>query len=501
MNTPRAIIFDLYGTLLEFDQRAFLRDLLETFDKTRKQIVREVLQQLLVRKYSLEAEALVDWCRVVGIDSPDAAQLALCDQILQKHIGGIRPLCSARTILAFLKRRGWKMGLLSNAAQPFTPPLKAHGMDSFFDCISFSCETGLVKPNPACYLDICRKLGVLPEDCLFIGDSYKNDYLTPISLGMQALCIGRPSTPDGESPFKLSQVAWANLGQDSNPFKCLIAPDKRLHFCNSEYAITDIKTLPDSQHGRYNIISHVNAKNQKGAKSEMFCKRYLSPESAYVEDTAYRVMDMLGMSACHTSIVAADEPFLVVSCASGNLWTSADLNESSAEIIGAHFALAYMIGNADFHPRNAFVHHNNGVVTLSIIDLEHCFFERALDLRDCSDPFSPVAIDNLGESLDERTRHRVFSPAACHKARKRFFPVEDKADSRFKRFKEGFLKSFELAHQRCRQIETFLMERIYKSPAVIIGTHAYRRAMATLDVKDMLSRIQEDGAASLERNF
>jgi hypothetical protein len=291
------------------------------------------------------------------------------------------------------------------------------------------------------------------------------------------------------------------LNQNHEPLKLLISPTTRFSFGDSQYSITEVETLPDARQGRYNIIASVCAVDPTGTKNEFFCKRYLSPESAYVEDAAYRVMDILGMSECHATLHAAEEPLLLVSRALGNLWASSDLDETTAEIIGVHCAVAYLIGNADLRPRNTFVHRNNGVVTVSVIDLEHCFFDRALDLRDCRDPFSPLFVDGLGDSVVERTKHRVLSPLATRRARRCFLPVEDMTDHRVQRFRKGWLKVYDEARQKIGSIEKFLMDRVYRTPPLIIGTQSYRRAMARLDVRDILHRMNEDGATAFEDHY
>ena len=34
----------------------------------------------------------------------------------------------------------------------------------------FSCEIGLLKPDPEIYLDMARRLAVDPAACLYVGD-------------------------------------------------------------------------------------------------------------------------------------------------------------------------------------------------------------------------------------------------------------------------------------------------------------------------------------------
>jgi putative hydrolase of the HAD superfamily len=43
-----------------------------------------------------------------------------------------------------------------------------------FAQLTFSCELGIVKPDPAIYLYTCEKLGVVPADALFLDDKPEN---------------------------------------------------------------------------------------------------------------------------------------------------------------------------------------------------------------------------------------------------------------------------------------------------------------------------------------
>jgi putative hydrolase of the HAD superfamily len=45
---------------------------------------------------------------------------------------------------------------------------------SQFDQLTWSCELGVVKPDPAIYLHTIKKLNVKPEQALFIDNLQKN---------------------------------------------------------------------------------------------------------------------------------------------------------------------------------------------------------------------------------------------------------------------------------------------------------------------------------------
>jgi putative hydrolase of the HAD superfamily len=43
-----------------------------------------------------------------------------------------------------------------------------------FDQLTWSCELHIAKPDPTIYIHTCEKLGVRPEDALFLDDKIEN---------------------------------------------------------------------------------------------------------------------------------------------------------------------------------------------------------------------------------------------------------------------------------------------------------------------------------------
>lgn len=84
-------------------------------------------------------------------------------------------------------KKHYKIAVLSNAnigtlQRKFTPEQLA-----IFDAVIVSAEVKVMKPDPAIYLLTAKKLGVKPEECIFIDDS-------PVfcqaaeAVGMQTIC-------------------------------------------------------------------------------------------------------------------------------------------------------------------------------------------------------------------------------------------------------------------------------------------------------------------------
>lgn len=79
----------------------------------------------------------------------------------------------------------YKVGLLSNNFAVWTKIAKRQSYMSLFDDAVFSSDVGLAKPDAKIYLLIIEKLGVLPEECVFI-DNQPENVDGAIKVGMTA---------------------------------------------------------------------------------------------------------------------------------------------------------------------------------------------------------------------------------------------------------------------------------------------------------------------------
>lgn len=69
-----------------------------------------------------------------------------------------------------LKKRGLKLGLISNCTAEEVLGFESSPLASRFDAVIFSYEAGLSKPQQEIYRLACERLSVAPEESIFIGD-------------------------------------------------------------------------------------------------------------------------------------------------------------------------------------------------------------------------------------------------------------------------------------------------------------------------------------------
>jgi putative hydrolase of the HAD superfamily len=113
---------------------------------------------------------------------------------------------TTHALLESLRRRGLKLGLVSNAFDPgwlLRRDLDRMGIGERLDAAVFSSEVGKRKPHPTIYRAVLSELGVEPERALFVGDRLVEDVQGPAELGMttvQAVWFRADENPDGIEP-------------------------------------------------------------------------------------------------------------------------------------------------------------------------------------------------------------------------------------------------------------------------------------------------------------
>lgn len=97
-----------------------------------------------------------------------------------------------KAILPKLKEH-YKMGVVSNfmVMGGIEELLEAHGIRGYFDFVVTSVAEGWKKPHRLIYEKAYELAGVIPEQVVFVGDDFKNDYLTPSAMGMRAIYLDR----------------------------------------------------------------------------------------------------------------------------------------------------------------------------------------------------------------------------------------------------------------------------------------------------------------------
>ncbi len=110
-------------------------------------------------------------------------------------------LPGAVEVLDELRRRGYKLGLISVCSEEVPVAWRETPLAERFDATTFSAECGLMKPEPDIYLQTTEALAVEPADCLYVGDGANDELPGAERVGMRAIQLRVPGeylTPEGE---------------------------------------------------------------------------------------------------------------------------------------------------------------------------------------------------------------------------------------------------------------------------------------------------------------
>jgi putative hydrolase of the HAD superfamily len=91
--------------------------------------------------------------------------------------------------LADLRRRGLKLGLVSNTGRDLQLFVRHHGLD--VDAAVSSGVHGKTKPHPTIFQAALDRLEVSAEDAAMVGDSVEDDVVGARAVGMRALLLDR----------------------------------------------------------------------------------------------------------------------------------------------------------------------------------------------------------------------------------------------------------------------------------------------------------------------
>jgi putative hydrolase of the HAD superfamily len=207
--TYRSVVFDLFDTLVnnpstEQFQQAY-RDMgaiLCVPSDELQRLWRQSADQRNLGTFATLAANLSHICSELGIEA-DAEKTAAAAQLrgeLERPSFATPREGTLETLIA-LKEAGYKIGIISNCYPHVPALLRESPIASFVDAAIFSCEVGVKKPDPHIYRLSCERLGVEPQECLFVGDGESDELRGAAEAGMTPVLVKSPlSNPDINRP-------------------------------------------------------------------------------------------------------------------------------------------------------------------------------------------------------------------------------------------------------------------------------------------------------------
>lgn len=192
MTSIQSVIFDLDGTLLDREQSLvfFIEDQHNRLHKNLGSVPRDLYARRFIQ---LDARGYVWKDRVYSrlIDEFKIESLTV-DYLLQDYLDNFPRHCvpfpNLHETLTALKQRKLKLGIITNGRTDFQKlNIASLGIQNFFEVVLVSEEQGIKKPDAEIFRRAVDKLGVFPEESVFVGDHPVNDVLAAQNIGMRAL--------------------------------------------------------------------------------------------------------------------------------------------------------------------------------------------------------------------------------------------------------------------------------------------------------------------------
>ena len=196
----RAVVFDFFGTLTLPVHRG--PDHLETARilGCDPQTLIALLDASYYRRASGDLGSAADNLRWLAHKagahpSDDAIKLALaCRMRAIRHETDLRP--EAVAVLWALRTRGLRLAVLSDCTHELPALMPELPIAPLLDTAVFSVEEGVCKPDPVIYRSACRRLGVSPDECLYVGDGGSHELTGASEVGMTAVRLAAPDLVD-----------------------------------------------------------------------------------------------------------------------------------------------------------------------------------------------------------------------------------------------------------------------------------------------------------------
>ena len=189
----RAVVFDLWNTLVDWP--------IETSNRLRETwawhlgITLDRLDELWYdpaayrrRESSPLAPVVAELCAAVGSDASVDELVALRVDVTRC---ALQPRDGVLSTLSELRRRGLRLGLVSNCTEDVALVWGESALASSFDAVVFSATAGCVKPDRRIYELAAQALSVEPETCIFVGDGANDEIPGAAAAGMRAVLFER----------------------------------------------------------------------------------------------------------------------------------------------------------------------------------------------------------------------------------------------------------------------------------------------------------------------
>ena len=202
----KAVLFDLDGTLLPMDMDTFVGDYFKRLSTKLaphgyepKQFIETIWKgtYVMIKNTSDKCNEEVFWDYAVSVygdkiknDKP------LFDEFYEQEFDKIKAVCGhnpkAKETVDALKKMGYKVALATNPIFPERATrwrMNWAGLEpSDFEFYTTYENINCCKPNPAYFIEVAKRIGVEPQECLMVGNDVSDD-MPAAKVGMKVFLL------------------------------------------------------------------------------------------------------------------------------------------------------------------------------------------------------------------------------------------------------------------------------------------------------------------------
>src|SRR5258708_6549264 len=223
LHAPKAVLFDMDGTLLMSAQRSdqswqqvsfqfaprlgllaesLFHALRESIAAYRNDIEGDTEKQ---RRDRLDPFAVRTETVQAALTELDRGDMTLATEVVRAYEAlrdeYLAPVPHAIETLEALRARKKRLGLLTNGNATYQRrKIERHHLAPFFDCILIEEEFGMAKPDPRIYPAALEQLQITPREAWMVGDNLTLDVGAPQQLRFFAICFDPPIPASPQQP-------------------------------------------------------------------------------------------------------------------------------------------------------------------------------------------------------------------------------------------------------------------------------------------------------------
>lgn len=203
----RAAVFDLWNTLVHSPGGSPFKQAQAQLRPDQAPRFQEVVRDAMGRPHTDARTFLESWRQRLELDSAQLEAMARAFAIADAEA-----ILFPETLDALARtREHGRVALLSNTQSFDLALLDSLGLRAQFRVLGLSAELGVLKPAPAAFQAMQKKLALFPGNLVMVGDSWSDDIQGALDAGWTAIWVNRTGKPRPAHDPEAELVEVANL--------------------------------------------------------------------------------------------------------------------------------------------------------------------------------------------------------------------------------------------------------------------------------------------------